>query len=115
MWSPRAHTTPDKFHLPVEDSFCHEPLPLTAVFHLDAGGSGQAGGVRRLRGSEAVARVGQNLYRHRLLMHLGRSTDLLAASALITRILGGTWAVAHGHTPGGLDLSVAAILQHVSA
>lgn len=110
----RAHTTPDKFHLPVEDSFCHEPLPLTAVFHLESREAGQAGSPRRLGGSEAVVRIGRDLYRPRLLMHLGPSADLLVASASIVRIPGGTWAVSHGHGPGGLDDSVAAILRQVT-
>lgn len=111
----RSHATLDKFHLPVGDAFCTEPLPLTAVFHLDAGEAGEAGRLRRLHGSEAVARLGRDLYRHRLLMWLGLTHRLLPASAAVAAVPGGTWDLAHGHRAGGLDRSVAAILERLTA
>ena len=46
---------------------------------------------------------------------LGLSDRLLPAMTAMTGIRGGTWAVAHGHGPGGLDRSITGILKRLGA
>ncbi|AWK88356.1 hypothetical protein [Azospirillum thermophilum] len=109
----RSRAELDKFHLPVTDAFCPEPLPLRAVFHLEAARHGDGDGLRRLRGPEAVARMGRDLYRGGLMMRLGLTGRALPAMVTAAGARDGTWAVAHGHGPGGLDRSIAGILDRL--
>lgn len=111
----RSRVALDKYHLPVSDAFCAEPLPLSAVFHLNSAAQPGDTLLRRLRGSEAVAWLGRDIYRSGLMRRLGLAGRLLAATVDVASIDGGTWAVAHGHGPGGLERSIDGILQQMAA
>lgn len=109
----RSRAVLDKVHLPVDDAFCAEPLPLTAVFHLYPVGNENDTPLRRLRGPEAVAWLGRDIYRSGLMARLGLSGRLLPATTTVAGVGGGIWAVAHGHGPGGLDRSITGILERL--
>lgn len=111
----RSRPALDKFHLPVADGFCAQPLPLAAVFHLENGQTAERALPQRLTGPDAVARVGRNLYRNGLMMRLGLSDRVLPAIVTAAAVSGGTWSVAHGHDDGGLDYSVSGILNRMGA
>lgn len=111
----RSRPELDKFHMPVVDEFCAQPLPLSAVFHLDSDVSAVRGAPQRLTGPEAVARVGRNLYRNGLMLRLGHSSRVLPATVAVAGVASGTWSVAHSHEPGGLERSVTGILERMWA
>lgn len=109
----RSRMTLDKYHLPVAYAFCAEPLPLSAVLHLDAGEQPGRSLLRRLRGPEAAAWLGRDIYRAGLMRRLGLAGRMLPATVAVAGIDGGTWAVAHGHGPGGLERSIDGILEQL--
>lgn len=111
----RSRPELDKFHLPVIDRFCAQPLPLSAVFHLESASTPDRAAPRRLTGPEAVARVGRNLYRTGLMIRLGLSDRVLPAMVAVAGASGGIWSIAHGHDEGGLELSLRDILNRMGA
>lgn len=111
----RSRVTLDKYHFPIADAFCAEPLPLSAVFHLDTGAQPGGALLRRLRGPEAAAWLGRDIYRGGLMRRLGLAGWMLPATVMVAGIDGGTWAVAHGHGPGGLERSIDGILERSGA
>lgn len=109
----RSRVAAEKFHQPLHGSFCAEPLPLSAVFHLESPIGGAERIPRRLTGAEAVARLSRDLYRWLLPKHLGMAERTLTATAAIARISGGIWALPHGHNGGGLERSMTAIPERL--
>lgn len=101
----------EKFHQPLRGDFCARPLPLAAVFHLEPAVGGDSRAPRRLTGAEGLARLGRDLYRARLPRHLGVAERTVATAAALGALPGGLWVLAHGHDAGGLDRSVAAVLE----
>ncbi|NYZ16452.1 hypothetical protein HL658_28245 [Azospirillum sp. RWY-5-1] len=104
-----------KFHVPVAEGFCAQPLPLTAVFHLDPDTLPPGGTLRRLRGPEAVVRVERDLYRRGTMVKMGLSAQALGSAVAVVGVPGGTWLVPHRHEPGGLEDSIAGILERLTA
>lgn len=111
----RSRPDLEKFHVPVGDAFCAQPLALSAVFHLDPDVVRDGRILRRLHGPEAVARVGQDLYRRAMMVRFGLAERMLPATVKLAGVPGGTWLLKHGHEPGGLQRSVAAILENTRA
>lgn len=105
----RGGPADDKYHLPIDTGFCAQPLPLAAVFHLEAAGDRTDRHPRRLRGAEAAARVGRDLHRNRMIAQLGMAQHVIPATATVARAPEGIWALRHGHDNGGLELSVGTI------
>ena len=98
-----------KYHLPVA-AFHAAPLRLHAIFQLDPDDSRGNPPLRQLRGPEAVARVGRDLYRRAMMARLGLSKETLAATLRLAAIPCGCWRLSHDHAEGGLSRSVDAIL-----
>lgn len=66
----RSRADLEKFHLPLEDGFQAEPLPLAAIHHLgEARLPGQAG-IERLNALTALREMEAAIYQHRLVWRL---------------------------------------------
>jgi hypothetical protein len=103
----------DRRRLPVADRFRAEPLPLSAVVHLDVA-LGHAGDpMRRLNGAEAVAWLGRDLYRAALARRLKATGHLLPAMIAVAGAPLGSRVLLHGHEPGGLRRSVDIIRERL--
>lgn len=109
----RTRAELNKFHLPIEDGFCGDELPLSAIFHIERVEDPRHAGTHRLSGAEGVAAVGRDLYRRSLMGRLGMARRLLPASIPIVGVPCGTWHLKHCHDLPGTNASMAAILERV--
>jgi len=66
----RSRPELEKFHLPLDDGFQAEPLPLAAVYHLEEVRPPAGGGVERLDALTAVRDLENAVYRSRLVRRL---------------------------------------------
>lgn len=103
----------NKFHLPIEDGFCPEPLPLTAIFRLARVAEPRHAGARRLSGAGAVAAVGCEVYRRGLMGRLGLARRLLPALIPVVGAPSGVWHLSHCHSAQGTEAGIELILERV--
>jgi hypothetical protein len=103
----------DRRRLPVADRFRAEPLPLSAVVHLDVARGHAGDPMRRLNGAEAVAWLGRDLYRAALARRLKATGHLLPAMIAVAGAPLGSRVLLHGHEPGGLRRSVDIIRERL--
>lgn len=110
----RTRVELNKFHLPIEDGFCPDPLPLSAVFRLTRVVDPRHTGAHRLSGAGAVATVGWEIYRRGLMDRLGATRRLLPALVPVVGVPCGTWTLNHCHDAQGTEAGMKAILERVA-
>jgi hypothetical protein len=75
----------DKYDVPTRAEAALEPLPLHAVYLLCKSEAGEAAGIERLSGVDAVEMLVENTYRGGYLKTIGRTGEHLAACVRIAR------------------------------
>lgn len=78
----RVRAALDKYQLPLDTAFAHDPLPLAAVYHLEEEQEKRAA-ISPLKGVGALAATMEAVYQPRLAPSLGLSREILRAVGAI--------------------------------
>jgi hypothetical protein len=83
----RTRAELEKYHLPTQQTFTPEPLPLAAIYHLQSALSSKLESITRLTGAGAVKGTGEAIYRPNAGRNLiGRQQLLQAVLRLCTAV-----------------------------
>lgn len=105
-----------RYLLPVDNTFCANPLPLSSIWHLDPALDRNHGNKpRRLNVPEAAAHTARHAYRNQMTIRLGLSHRLFPATLQIASILGGHWLPPHSLNQTGTEEAIADILERTGA
>jgi Serine kinase of the HPr protein, regulates carbohydrate metabolism len=78
-----THGELDKFHLPVNETFTAESLPLAAVYHLDEAREPQQEEVKPLHGVDAFLAMERGVYRRNLGHKIMGAPEMFALSSKV--------------------------------
>lgn len=109
----RSRAQLEKFHLPVEECFSAEPLPLAAIYHLTMASDPRHAGFTPLHGGMAMDDLVGTVYRRVAAIRMGRRAALMSALLRIAALP--SFRLARMPDLGALDATVSMLVARHAA